>query len=83
MVSIVIILKQKREILDTYNRLEGDKSIAKKRCSYKSLMDDVNVCTWQWFEKMCRYNLPISGHMIKEQAKVYVWGKWSCKSRYS
>ena len=29
------------------------------------------MCTWRWFEKMHRYNLPISGPMIKKQAKVY------------
>ena len=51
--------------------MEGDESIGKKRCSYKLPMDDVNVCTWRWFEKMHHYNLPISGPMIKEQAKVY------------
>uniref|UniRef100_H3AVG9 HTH CENPB-type domain-containing protein n=1 Tax=Latimeria chalumnae TaxID=7897 RepID=H3AVG9_LATCH len=59
------ILKKKRTYLDEWGK--NANSDAKRLC-IRSPYEEVNVLTWQWYQRARAPNLPISGPLIAEQA---------------
>ena len=67
--SVQNILKRKAEVLDAYEEnVSGDRKRAKV---YVTPNEELNIKTWEWFQKIRGQNLPVSGPTIQEQALIF------------